>query len=393
MTIADIPPEWRALNVEDDWELTAIVKALVQGEPNASKLKGVLILPMRESNAFVSKDGFIIITEGLLEQLEGREEIAFVIAHELAHLLKGHPRHLEKDPTILERIRTEVERRMGTSIVGTGLQMLLGVTTSYYTREKEREADAEAVRLMAKAGFDPMAGKRALRRLGDEKGFLSWFRSHPFLAERLDIIQENARRWLVKLPSVPPIIPPPDLPQEVFVQLHVELLPKGTREAQRLWKELTTEAGQWLWGALMDVTKQGTYPFRPARRWQRHRAIVFSLQVTPIDWQISPLPNMDGWTQWQVRMLWQLQDSHGKAIETSADERIGSVFNTIEPMSEAILSHAPTLARRLAKFIVQTLQSRWQNISYDERCGGEEGGDFGQQRNYCAGARHHGKRR
>lgn len=346
--VAAIPSEWQLLGTEEDWELTAITQALIHNEPNNVKLKGVFILPLKDPNAFVSDDGFLIVTEGLLERLDGRDEISFVLAHELAHLIKGHPRNLERNPTRLERIRTEVERGLGGSIVGTGLQLLLNAVVSYYSREREREADAEAIRLMAKAGFSLMAAEQALKRLGDEPGLISWFRSHPFLAERMDIIKDAIRRWQGKSQTAPILTPPPNLPPEVFVELRFG---EWSGDGQNLWAEVTKETQQWLWAALMDATQQGTHPFRPVRRWQRHRAVTLTLQVTPTQWQLAPIPHMSGWSQWQVRMRWQLIRANGERIADS-EERFGTTFSNSEPARAALLSTAPTLARRLAKFIV-----------------------------------------
>ncbi|MFA0750896.1 MAG: hypothetical protein SLRJCFUN_001299 [Candidatus Fervidibacter sp.] len=342
------PSDWASLEAERDWELDAIASLLVKDEPNAQKFRCVYVLPLREPNAFVSDQGEVIVTEGLLERLEGRDEIAFVLAHELAHLLKGHPRNLERNPSRLERLRTEVERGLGGSVVGTGLNLLLNAVASYYSREREREADEEAIRLMAKAGFDPAIAEGVLKRLGKEEGLLSWFRSHPFLSERLDIVRQAQRRW--RPSSLRPSFNPPPMPTEVFVDLQPQPL---SGEGQDGWAKLMAETTRWLWSALMDATHQGTTPFRPAKRWQRHRAAILHLQVVPLEWQVMPVAGMTGWQRWQVRMRWQLLTSDGKMV-ASEEARFGTTFADTEPFSQVLIHAASLLAQRLARFVVQT---------------------------------------
>ncbi len=350
LSAGSVPSEWQSWGAETDWELTAIAQLLLRGEPKAAQFKEVIVLPLKEANAFINPDGYLLVTEGLLERLEGRNEIAFVLAHELSHFIKGHPRNLETDPSRLEHIRTELERGLGTSVVGTGLQLLVGAIASYYSREREREADAEAVRLMAKAGFDLQAARRALQRLGDKGGVLSWFRSHPFLEERIKIVDQAIRKWHSSAAPPPQLTPPPQRAPEVYVDL--QMAPwTGPERAQ--WQAFAEEVKQWFWTALMEVTRQGTCPFYPVKRWQRHRALIWHLQVTPIAWSLSSTaPN---WHRWEVRMQWTFGRSKDEPLIIT-EERFSTTFEAKEPAQSAILSSASLLAHRLARFVVQHCQ-------------------------------------
>ncbi|MEZ8219208.1 Peptidase family M48 [Candidatus Fervidibacteria bacterium JGI MDM2 SSWTFF-3-K9] len=347
---AAVPPEWQNWGAETDWELTAIAKLLLRDETNSEKFKDVLVLPLREANAFITSDGYLVITEGLLERLNGRDEIAFVIAHELAHLVKGHPQNLETNPTRLERIRTEVERRLGTSVVGTGLQLLVNAIASYYSREKEREADAEAVRLMAKAGFDLSAAKRALERLCEDGGFLSWFRSHPFINERLEIVERSIRRWNSNVSASPKIEPPPNQLPEVYVDL--QMLPWSGRE-RNLWREFSEEVAKWFWSSLLEVAQQSSFPFHPVKRWQRHRAKTWTLKVTLNSWQTLPLKLAgDEWHLWELRMNWQLQNEKGEILRDE-EQRFSVTLTKSEDVRSVVMKSTPLFAQRLVKFVVQ----------------------------------------
>ncbi len=348
---ATVPPEWQNWGAETDWELTAIAQILLRKEPNAEKFKDVLVLPLREANAFITSDGYLVITEGLLERLNGRDEIAFVVAHELAHLIKGHPRNLETDPTRLERVRTEVERGLGTSVVGTGLQLLVNAIASYYSREREREADAEAVRLMAKVGFDLSAARQALERLSEVGGFLSWFRSHPFINERLEIVDKSIRRWNSVVSPSPKIEPPPNQLPEVYVDLQMQ--PWSGRE-RNLWREFSEEVAKWFWSSLLEAAQQSPSPFHPVKRWQRHRAKIWTLKVALDSWQISPLKLAgDEWRIWELRMDWRLQNERGE-IWKDEEQRFSIALTKSEDVRNVVIRSAPLFAQRLAKFVVQS---------------------------------------
>ncbi|MFN3421102.1 MAG: M48 family metallopeptidase [Armatimonadota bacterium] len=355
-TNSKVPAEWQSWGAETDWELTEIAQLLLRGEPNAEKFKDVLVLPLKDANAFISPDGYLIVTEGLLERLKGRDEIAFVIAHELAHFVKGHPRNLETNPTRLERIRSEVERGLGTSVVGTGLQMLVNAVASYYNREREREADAEAIRLMAKAGFELNAAKNALKSLSDEGGFLSWFRSHPFLTERLEIVNDAIRRWRALASEPAKLVPPPDRTNEVYVDL--QIAPWSGSE-RTLWQEFAEEVKRWLWSSLSELAQQSSCNICPVKRWQRHRAKVWILQVTPTRWQTSPLRSAGDWIRWEVRMNWQLRNEKGE-IWADREERFSVTFGKDENLKSVILSSAPLFAQRLARFVTQNAKQKLQ---------------------------------
>jgi predicted Zn-dependent protease len=41
-------------------------------------------------NAFATPGGFILVTTGLVKQLQSEDELAFVLAHEVGHVLKRH---------------------------------------------------------------------------------------------------------------------------------------------------------------------------------------------------------------------------------------------------------------------------------------------------------------
>ena len=133
------------------------------------------------SNAYALPGGFVFITEPLVDLCgQDRDELAFLLGHEMGHVLCGHAKSQLTAQTFLRAVTAR--------LAGAGL-MLRQLMNKGYSRELELEADREGARLAAAAGFDPRAAAHALRRLAlvssDHAGLTEYFSSHPPLAERV----------------------------------------------------------------------------------------------------------------------------------------------------------------------------------------------------------------
>jgi predicted Zn-dependent protease len=117
-----------------------------------------------------------------------RNEIAFFLGHEIGHVLRGHAKDNLTANTFLNAVMSRLP------VAG---QMLREVVSKGYSRTLELEADREAVRLAAAAGFDPRASMRALQRLShvspDNAGLAEYFSSHPALSERIRELGHSIR--------------------------------------------------------------------------------------------------------------------------------------------------------------------------------------------------------
>jgi predicted Zn-dependent protease len=69
------------------------------------------------------------------------------------------------------------------------------VVSKGYSRDQELEADREAVRLAAAAGFDARASVSAMKRLAqaapESAGLLGYFSSHPPVSERIRELEKT----------------------------------------------------------------------------------------------------------------------------------------------------------------------------------------------------------
>lgn len=133
------------------------------------------------ANAFALPGGFVFITESLLDLCEhDRNEIAFFLGHEIGHILRGHARDHLTANAFLNAVLSRLPAAG---------QMLRQVISKGYSRTLELEADQEAVRLAAAAGFNARASIHALKRLTqvspNASGLAEYLSSHPPISERL----------------------------------------------------------------------------------------------------------------------------------------------------------------------------------------------------------------
>ena len=133
------------------------------------------------SNAYALPGGFVFITEPLVDLCaQDPDELAFLLGHEMGHVIRGHARSQLTARTFLNAVTARLS--------GAGL-MLRQLLNQGYSRDLELEADGEGARLAAAAGFDPRAAARALERLArgasGDAGLAEYFSSHPPLAERV----------------------------------------------------------------------------------------------------------------------------------------------------------------------------------------------------------------
>ena len=157
----------------------------------------VRVTAEREPNAFALPGGPVFVSWALLGLCQGqRDEIAFVLGHEMGHIVRRHILdRIVKDAALSLLLRQSSARQAAGAWLGkAGRQVLV----SACSREEELEADAFAVALLRTAGGDASAGARLLEKLarsnsGQGVGIAGgYFATHPPLIERVTHLQ--ARR-------------------------------------------------------------------------------------------------------------------------------------------------------------------------------------------------------
>ena len=121
------------------------------------------VLENEMPNAFAMPGGQMVILTGLLEILDTPEEVAGVLAHELAHVYR---RHSLKRLLQATGLITLGQIAMGDVAGAAGmLAGAAGMAALHYSREAEEDADRQGTELMHRAGIDPENLAEAFRKL------------------------------------------------------------------------------------------------------------------------------------------------------------------------------------------------------------------------------------
>lgn len=143
-------------------------------------------------NAFAAPGGFIVLNRGMVEKMETEDQLAAVLAHEMAHVAQRH--------STKAIFRAFAVRALLSLLIGDVSALLVEVGGRlgdlHYSRADEDAADREGQRAMAKAGFDPLGMAEMLAAPAQqEEGTLrlpAYLSSHPDPAERVKNAKERA---------------------------------------------------------------------------------------------------------------------------------------------------------------------------------------------------------
>lgn len=151
-------------------------------------------------NAFAVPGGHVFVHTGLIETADSLDELAGVIAHEVAHITQRH---------IARRMASAQRTQLSTLLlamagIAAGMQgqgeaaeaLILGAGAYNqqqmlaYSREHEREADRLGIQYLARAGYDPAGLPNFLEKLQDWSQLQGtspapYLSTHPLTGERV----------------------------------------------------------------------------------------------------------------------------------------------------------------------------------------------------------------
>lgn len=168
----------------------------------------VAVLDSDEINAMATPGGHILITRGLLKCTSNEEELASVIAHEIAHIQKQHSISAIKTSrfkdlslnvaslAINESDNDEVKQMM--SVFGDSVDdVVSSLVLNGFSQEQEFEADAYALELLNNAGYNPHSIVNMLKTLeqnqaNHKRGFV---KTHPEPKKRIKKIEKELNSY------------------------------------------------------------------------------------------------------------------------------------------------------------------------------------------------------
>lgn len=164
--------------------LNRIGQRLAEKSKNGENYYHFKLAAPSEINAFTLLGGYIYIFAGIIRILDTEDELAAIIAHEIAHSEERH-------------VAEYYDWKMPLNVLGEGVSALtLGIVPNpiqrALSRQDETEADRVGLELMVKAGFCPtglrklMAKFHEITSLGSPNKYVL---THPPTQERLQNIE------------------------------------------------------------------------------------------------------------------------------------------------------------------------------------------------------------
>ncbi|MDP3940526.1 MAG: M48 family metallopeptidase, partial [Deltaproteobacteria bacterium] len=146
-------------------------------------------------NALSLPDGSVFVSLGMASQCEGDDQIAAILAHEIAHVsckhsLKAYDRLLTVQAlSTITQIALIASGQSQASVDWAGLGSSLAgqLIDKGYTRTQEHEADQVGAVYLAKAGYDPLAMVDVFARIEELQGNRGsgFNKTHPFPKDRI----------------------------------------------------------------------------------------------------------------------------------------------------------------------------------------------------------------
>jgi predicted Zn-dependent protease len=162
------------------------------------------VIESDDLNAFAAPGGYVLITKGLYQRLENESQLAGVLGHEIAHVVKKHQLKVMQKQALLSYGADLLGNQLGDNelskkAIGTGAE----ISARNLDKSAEYEADRMGMILAARAGYDVYGLAEILNTLAtvnkDDDSVALLFKTHPKPDERLTQLGESAGNQLDQL--------------------------------------------------------------------------------------------------------------------------------------------------------------------------------------------------
>ena len=196
--------------LQDAWledELNYIFSG-VYGQSGLGAPIALVVVRDKQINAFAVPGGLFAINAGLISSAKNMDEVAGVMAHEVAHVTQRHYSRSKEDfkgqglltlAGILAGIAVASQSPDAGAAVMLGSQAAMLDRQLSYSREQEREADRVGMQYMAIAGYNPESMAdffETMHRQTSQLSFLpDFWLTHPLTADRMSEARLRARQY------------------------------------------------------------------------------------------------------------------------------------------------------------------------------------------------------
>lgn len=154
----------------------------------------IKILDKDITNAVSLPGGYLYIFSGLLERVENDDQLASVIAHEIAHITAKHG--VKRVQSAYGALIIQLASTQAGGNVAGGVNFALISLFMEHSQEAEYEADSLGVTYLKRAGYDTQQMLRFLEILKKEQEKepirpYSYWKTHPNIAKRMAVVNQE----------------------------------------------------------------------------------------------------------------------------------------------------------------------------------------------------------
>jgi len=155
-------------------------------------------------NAFAAPGGYVMLTRGLYEILDSEAQLAGVLAHEIAHIVRRHHVTVMQKSAALSAGSQLAQRDNRAAVINNMIGTGAEVFARGLDKSAEHEADAVGIVLAARAGYNPFGLVDVLHKLAargaNDNSMALLFKTHPLPGERLAQLGDLLAPIVARLP-------------------------------------------------------------------------------------------------------------------------------------------------------------------------------------------------
>lgn len=183
----------------EDSQKNLLIRQIGNKLAKVSELKGMnyhfKILNIEGPNAFSIPGGYVYVTYDLFDFIQSDDELAGILAHEIAHVIHNHALKQTRDNTKFTLLTILAVLLTGEPDVGVLGKLTTITLLNQYSRKYEEEADLTATDLLIKTGYNPVGFLTFLERLYAREMFkpevnLGIFQTHPETEDRINYVKD-----------------------------------------------------------------------------------------------------------------------------------------------------------------------------------------------------------
>lgn len=155
------------------------------------------VIDSADINAFAMPGGYVLLTKGLYQKLANEAQLAGVLGHEIAHIVKKHQLKVLQKQQLLNAGANKLKDMLGKKdklakkAIGSGAE----ISARGLDKNAEFEADRMGLILAARAGYDAYGLPEVLQTIGhsskSDSSVALLFKTHPAPDERLSKLSDS----------------------------------------------------------------------------------------------------------------------------------------------------------------------------------------------------------